>query len=148
VKTNFSPWIQLFRVFAPSWRFFDRPVQVPILWVRYIDQAEKPGPWEKRLLRKAASSNRSWKQIFLNSTENHLLICRELLNQHEFDLQHGVVNSVSSQLIERLVLLDIPGDSQSEDRSGSKKLQYKMTFSDHDDYLSPILDLPAKRISD
>ena len=53
-RTVASPWLRRLRALLPSWRFFDRAVASPALWVRQVDDGGD-GAW-----RPIAAPPRRW----------------------------------------------------------------------------------------
>lgn len=137
-----SSWLQLFRVLIPSWRFFGSSFAVPILWVKYIYSDQTESLWQKRLKSNpSVAPGRPWKRLWLNSEENHLLSCQALLSQLEIDLATPSSEpSVSAQLVQRLALLNLPGDPHTAERKKAEQIQYRITFPHREDYLSPLYD--------
>jgi len=74
--------LQLFRVLFPSWRFFDGPIEQPVLFYRVAAGGGEWSAWQVALRRPP----RKWHSLFLNGEGNLFLACYTLLDQLEDDL--------------------------------------------------------------
>jgi hypothetical protein len=147
-------WAQLFRVFFPSWKFFDDLSQVPVLYFRVSEtEIEPTGPspnWTEALLREP----RSWFAIFLNPKPGALLAYQSMLyhleqeidefpqgldftNTTVFRLVHNLVQSKIEETIKpkskisyQFKVESISGDPQVESR--------ELVL------LSPVFELPVE----
>lgn len=77
-------FLQLFRAWLPSWRFFETLTEQPVLFYRTTASSTGDlGEWRVALVRPA----RPWDALFLNAEGNLHLACYTLLDQLEEDIQ-------------------------------------------------------------
>src|SRR4051812_5994815 len=69
--------IFMFRMFFPSWRFFDDIGHVPVLFYRKSTQGKEFEPWVECLNK----PTRKWRTLLLNPQGNFLLACGSLLQR-------------------------------------------------------------------
>ena len=96
--------IQLFRVFFPSWKFFDGHSETPDLFYREVKAAEQYGEWITCIPK---TGNRSWKNLFINTRENYLFAAHALVEYLKNDVTDGSDPTTSIQLVTNLVRFQI-----------------------------------------
>ncbi len=139
--------IYLFRVFFPSWRFYEDICEMPMLYYRSVEpEGEWKEAWQK--------PKRSWKTLFVNPEVNYLFACQSLLNQVENDVNElgeaehtEFARSVSYRLLQNLVLYQM-----RMQREGSfKRYQFKLMAANQgveqlDDVLiSPVYEVDGPK---
>ena len=135
---------QLFRVFFPSWRFFDEPGDEVELLARASVDVEELGSWVRCL----QSAPRNWSNVFLNAQGNYTLAAQTVVEQllsemGEWDEKQldRLSESVSFQLTKNLAefqlrhYLKIPPDSPL-------KFQFKLAGAGESSGLGDVLISP------
>lgn len=90
-----GPWLFLLRSFFPNWRFFHRVGHVPVLFVRYTNQATGWQPWQALTPR----SKRNLLQLFHNPSINLALANQNLVDHLSADIQALPDDKDSRQLV-------------------------------------------------
>ena len=90
-----GPWLFLLRSFFPNWRFFHRVGHVPVLFVRYCNQAAGWQPWQALTPR----SKRNLLQLFHNPAINFALANQNLVDHLSADIQSLTDDKDSRQLV-------------------------------------------------
>lgn len=99
-------WI-FFRVFFPSWRFFEKLEWIPRLYFRVFDENDQN---QSKWIECFALEKRPWYSFFLNARSNFRMAAHTLVEQFindvaetEDDKNSEIENSTSYLLIDRLV---------------------------------------------
>ena len=128
-------WITaLFKVFFPSWKFFDELGEPPVLYYRLIFSNGEPGPW----LVCMENQTRGFGALFLNAQGNLRMACNSLVERLIGDVNETPVkspadisNSVSYQLVQNLV----------RNRVGAARFQFKIVSGKEDILVSPLQEI-------
>ena len=121
---EFKGWAwKLFRVFFPSWRFFQELGSVPVLRFKIL---ENPGGEWIRCLEPAP---RGWGSLFLNAKDNLRMAANSLVEQliddmSELQDEDEVESSVSYELVTRLVRFRI---REARLAQAGQSFQFKVT---------------------
>jgi hypothetical protein len=136
--------LQLFRIFVPSWKFFDGASLAPELYHRFSLDGESFSDWQVSIPK---VQKRSFKNLWINDQENYYFAAHALLeyfmSELSGDLPDENENSVTLKLIQNLVVFQIrakaiqpllfqfqieyPDDLQEEPDTAlycSKKIEY------------------------
>jgi hypothetical protein len=124
-----SPAWMLLRSLFPSWRFFESIAPAPILSYRVARGQQGFGAWQAALL----PVPRTPLSLVLNARGNLHLANRSLVERFFDDLDsmapEQAAQSVSYQLVQRLVRSELGAVAPSEDRL----YQFKLTLPDDSD---------------
>ncbi len=128
--------LSLFRVFVPSWRFFDEAKPIPSLELRLAPEGNAWGAWLPVFDR---LPDRSPWQLCFNPLENDRLARQSLLSRflnEASDWKPGdqaVTGSVSYELVRGLVLERVARES----RKGKVRFQFRLMLEGEEALLSP-----------
>ncbi len=124
-----SPAWTLLRALFPSWRFFESITPAPILSYRVAREHGNFGAWQAAL----PPVPRTPLSLVLNARGNLHLASRSLVERFLDDLEsmtpEEATESVSYQLVQRLVQRELGQSSPAEDR----RYQFKLTLPDESD---------------
>jgi hypothetical protein len=112
--------IQLFRVFFPSWKFFDVHFETPDLFVCISTDGATFGEWTPSLPK---IQNRSWKKLWINTNENFLFAGHSLVEYLANDVRDGSDSTTSLALVKNLVCFQLVAN-----KTNFIKFQFKLSL--------------------
>jgi hypothetical protein len=125
-----SPAWLLVRSLFPSWRFFEQIAPIPRLQYRVAPAQGDFGPWHDSLPPVARTPG----SLLLNARGNLQLAKQSLVERLADDLDglapENIPESVSYQLVQRLVLERVARLAESEAEAEAQRYQFQLTLPD------------------
>lgn len=125
--THNRAW-KLSRALFPSWRFFEAPRPIPVVWFRYLEtEAEESTDW----ILCAAFLKRPKSRLFINTAANVRMSIHSLVEQFLTDISDEfsgdielIEKSVSYSLVSRMIRLYLIENSH---KNPGKAFQFKIS---------------------